>query len=156
MAMGTYKHEHYGTVRVVIINSEPYFVGVDVLNILGYGESEQVLLNHLDIEDIVDSRVLMDSLLNSELHGACLINIFGLCSLIASSQSPSALDFKRWIAGEVLPEIRKISWYTYRAQLHTTYSSKEETCSTESCSLNELFEDDQTQYDVSMIAAEYG
>ena len=90
-------------VRTVIINNEPYFVGKDVAEILGYTNSRQALKNHVDEDDKVVSKCDTPG----GKQDLVIINESGLYSLILSSKLPQAKEFKRWVTSEVLPTIRK-------------------------------------------------
>ena len=90
-------------VRTVIINNEPYFVGKDVAEILGYTNSRQALKNHVDEDDKGVSK--RDT--PGGKQDLVIINESGLYSLILSSKLPQAKEFKRWVTSEVLPTIRK-------------------------------------------------
>ena len=90
-------------VRTVIINNEPYFVGKDVAEILGYTNSRQALKNHVDEDD----KGLSKCDTPGGKQDLVIINESGLYSLILSSKLPQAKEFKRWVTSEVLPTIRK-------------------------------------------------
>jgi len=93
-------------VRTLTINNEPYFVGKDVADILGYVNSKDVLRRHVDEED---KEVVKHDHLGSQ--AMTIINESGLYSLILSSKLPQAKEFKRWVTSEVLPQIRKQGLY---------------------------------------------
>ena len=90
-------------VRTVIINNEPYFVGKDVAEILGYTNSRQALKNHVDEDDMGVSKCDTPG----GKQNLVIINESGLYSLILSSKLPQAKEVKRWVTSEVLPTIRK-------------------------------------------------
>ena len=46
-----FQNEEFGAVRTMTINGEPYFVGKDVADILGYSNSRKALIDHVDEED---------------------------------------------------------------------------------------------------------
>jgi len=94
---------HGQEVRTVIINNEPYFVGKDVAEILGYTNSRQALKNHVDEDDKGVSKCDTPG----GKQDLVIINESGLYSLILSSKLPQAKEFKRWVTSEVLPTIRK-------------------------------------------------
>ena len=91
-------------VRTVTINSEPYFVGKDVANILGYAKARNAIASHVDEDDAL-KQGLTDNL--GRIQETIIINESGLYSLILSSKLPQAKEFKRWVTSEVLPAIRK-------------------------------------------------
>lgn len=96
-------------VRTLLINDEPWFVGKDVAEILGYTNPRKAIIDHVDEEDKTDGVTIRDSI-GREQHPMC-INESGLYSLILSSKMPSAKKFKRWVTSEVLPQIRKTGSY---------------------------------------------
>lgn len=103
---------HGQNVRTVTINDEPYFVGKDVAEILGYSNSKDALAKHVDAEDKqVIQRSQNATLENIPNRGLTIINESGLYSLILSSKLPQAKEFKRWVTSEVLPAIRKHGGY---------------------------------------------
>lgn len=96
-------------VRTLKINNEPYFVGKDVANILGYSNTRKALQDHVDEEDKKDGVTIRDSIGRSQKP--TVINESGLYSLILSSKMPNAKRFKHWVTSEVLPSIRKTGSY---------------------------------------------
>lgn len=98
------KHE----VRMVLVNDEPYFVGKDVADVLGYSNSRKALADHVDSED-KDGVTIRDTI--GREQNIIAINESGLYSLILKSKLPSAKKFKRWVTSEVLPAIRKHGGY---------------------------------------------
>lgn len=94
-------------VRTLKIDDEPYFVGKDVANILGYSNPNKALRDHIDAEDKRDERIVTPS--GNQV--TIVINESGLYSLILSSKMPNAKRFKHWVTSEVLPTIRKHGAY---------------------------------------------
>lgn len=94
-------------VRTLSIDGEPYFVGKDVADILGYSNSRKALLDHVDEEDKLTSRIVTAG----QNRNQTIINESGLYSLIFSSKLESAKRFKRWVTSEVLPALRKTGTY---------------------------------------------
>lgn len=95
-------------VRTLVIDDEPYFVGKDVAEILGYVKPRNAISVHVDDEDKKDAPI------QGTLGGVqtmTMINESGLYSLILSSKLPTAKKFKRWVTSEVLPAIRKRGAY---------------------------------------------
>ena len=102
-----FQNEEFGAVRTMTINGEPYFVGKDVADILGYTDTAKAIRVHVDEEDKgVDE---MDT--PGGKQKTVFINESGLYSLILSSKLPTAKRFKRWVTSEVLPSIRKHGVY---------------------------------------------
>ncbi len=95
-------------VRTVLINDEPYFVGKDVADILGYSNARDALAKHVDDEDR-DTVAFRDG--TSGNPNLSVINESGVYSLILGSKLPEAKKFKRWVTSEVLPAIRKTGRY---------------------------------------------
>lgn len=95
-------------VRTVLINDEPYFVGKDVADVLGYSNARDALAKHVDDEDR-DTVAFRDG--TSGNPNLSVINESGLYSLIIASKLPEAKKFKRWVTSEVLPAIRKTGRY---------------------------------------------
>lgn len=98
---------HGYEVRTMTIDGEPYFVGKDVAEVLGYSNSRQALKSHVDEDDKGVSPV--DTLGGKQ--DLVIINESGLYSLILSSRLPRAKEFKRWVTSEVLPAIRRQGVY---------------------------------------------
>ncbi len=95
-----------------LTRGEPWFVGKDVAEALGYSNSRKALLDHVDEED---KGVTKRDTLGGK-QPITIINESGLYSLILSSKLPSAKEFKRWVTSEVLPQIRKTGGYTIMYQ----------------------------------------
>lgn len=108
-----FENPDFGKVRTVEVNGEPYFVGKDVTDILGYSNSSKALADHVDEEDKLNN----ESLSSLGQRGGWLINESGLYSLILSSKLPKAKEFKRWVTSEVLPTIRKTGGYISNSEL---------------------------------------
>lgn len=102
-----FKNAEFGSIRTLQINGEPYFVGKDVAEILGYTNPSKALSDHVDEEDKLNN----ESLSSLGQRGGWLINESGLYSLILSSKLPTARKFKRWVTSEVLPTIRRHGVY---------------------------------------------
>lgn len=96
-------------VRTLVIDDEPYFVGKDVAEILGYKKPENALGAHVDEEDKTTTLIQGDG--SNYKSKMTIINESGLYSLILSSKLPTAKRFKRWVTNEVLPAIRKTGMY---------------------------------------------
>lgn len=106
-----FKNEEFGQVRALEINGEPYFVGKDVAEVLGYADLGHAVLDHVDEEDRINSKTQGQNAPEFGQRGTWLINESGLYSLILSSKLPNAKKFKRWVTSEVLPQIRKTGGY---------------------------------------------
>lgn len=105
--LNVFTNTEFGTVRIVTIDNEPWLVGKDVADILGYQNGSRDVNRHVDEEDRCKEMVF-DGNQNKE---TILINESGLYSLVLGSKLPTAKKFKRWVTSEVLPDIRKHGMY---------------------------------------------
>ena len=104
-----FKNEKFGEVRTVTIENEPWFVGKDVAEALGYAKPENAISSHVSEED--KTSTLIQGGGSNYKSKAILINESGLYSLIFGSRLESAKEFKHWVTSEVLPAIRKHGAY---------------------------------------------
>ena len=111
-----YENAEFGSVRTLEVNGEPYFVGKDVAEILGYAKPENAVSTHVDDED--KTTTLIQGTGSNYKSKAVIINESGLYSLILSSKLPKAKEFKHWVTSEVLPSIRKHGAYMTDDVLH--------------------------------------
>ena len=102
-----FENETFGKIRVTEINGEPWFVGKDIAENLGYTEAAKAVRKYVDSEDKGVSK--MDT--PGGKQDIIIINESGLYSLVLSSKLPSAKAFKKWVTSEVLPSIRKHGAY---------------------------------------------
>ena len=102
-----FEHSQFGKIRVVVINGITYFVGKDVAVALGYKNTKDALIKHVDEEDKLGSQIAT----SGQRRKVTLINESGLYSLILSSKLPDAKKFKRWVTSEVLPAIIRTGEY---------------------------------------------
>lgn len=94
-------------VRTVTIDGEPYFVGKDVAEVLGYQRADNAIRNHVDDDDKLTHQFSA----SGQKRNMTIINESGLYALILGSKLPQAKEFKRWVTSEVLPTIRKHGAY---------------------------------------------
>lgn len=102
-----FKNAEFGSVRTITVEGEPYFVGKDVAEILGYSNTRKALADHVDEED----KGVTKCDTPGGVQDLTVINESGLYSLILSSKMPNAKKFKRWVTSEVLPTIRRHGLY---------------------------------------------
>lgn len=95
-------------VRTLLINDEPWFVGKDVCNVLGYQNPSKALQDHVDFEDKLNNETLS----SLGQRGGWIINESGVYALIFGSKLPDAKKFKHWVTSEVLPKLRKTGSYS--------------------------------------------
>lgn len=119
-AITIFNNEEFGNVRTLTINGEPWFVGKDIAECLGYSRSTKAVSDHVDEEDI-DGIPIQDSI--GRMQNTPIINESGVYSLILSSKLESAKKFKKWVTSEVLPSLRKTGTYTVVATQPSTTSS---------------------------------
>ena len=103
----TFENPAFGRVRVMEIQDEPWFVGKDIAEVLGYESPRAAVSKKVDPED----KGVSEMETPSGKQQMTIINESGLYSLILSSKLPGAKEFKRWVTSEVLPTIRKHGAY---------------------------------------------
>ena len=102
-----FMNPEFGSIRIITENNEPWFVGKDVAEILGYTNPLKAIRDHVDEED----KGVNETGTPGGNQKVITINESGLYSLILSSKLPGAKRFKRWVTSEVLPAIRKTGGY---------------------------------------------
>lgn len=100
----------------------PLFVAIDVATALGYKNTKDAVLRHVDSDDLIKSEIA-DKL--NRIQTVNCVNESGLYALIFGSKLESAKRFKRWVTSEVLPAIRKNGHYEV-ATASNTLSSEEQ------------------------------
>lgn len=108
-AIQIFENSEFGKVRVVDVDGEPWLVGKDVAEILGYKNSRKAIKDHVSDRDKTDGVTIRDSI-GREQKPIC-INESGLYSLVMSSKLPAAEKFQHWVTSEVIPSIRKHGGY---------------------------------------------
>lgn len=114
-AITTFNNEEFGNVRTLTIDGDPWFVGKDIAECLGYSNTKDALRKHVDSEDkIMGSQNATPSITDNlgRKQFPTFINESGVYSLILGSKLESAKKFKRWVTSEVLPSLRKTGTYT--------------------------------------------
>ena len=104
-----FKNPEFGTIRSLTIEGEPWFVGKEIAEALGYTNPRKALADHVDSDD-KNTVTIRDGIKGNP--NKTIINESGMYSLILSSKLQSAKRFKRWVTGEVLPAIRKTGSYS--------------------------------------------
>ena len=105
-----FNNEEFGKIRTVTIDNEPWFVGKDVAEALGYGKGKSLnnaINNHVDNED----KGVTEMMTPGGEQKMTTINESGLYALIFGSKLESAKRFKHWVTSEVLPTLRKTGSY---------------------------------------------
>ena len=112
-----FRNSEFGDLNTIVIDGEPWFIGKEVAEKLGYSNTKKAINTHIEI---VDKMVITRTMLSKDPkmgtleipnRGLACINESGLYSLILSSKLESAKRFKHWITSEVLPSIRKHGAY---------------------------------------------
>ena len=103
-----FENEEFGKVRTLVKDSEPWFVGKDVAEILGYKDTINALKAHIDVEDKTGWQITTPS---RGTQTVTIISESGVYALVFGSKLPKAKAFKRWVTSEVLPAIRKHGGY---------------------------------------------
>ena len=102
-----FENAEFGQMRTVTIDNEPWFVGKDVAEALGYAKPTDAVRKRVDEEDRGISKMETPS----GTQDMTVINESGMYSLILGSKLPSAKKFKHWVTSEVLPSLRKTGSY---------------------------------------------
>ena len=103
-----FENDEFGKVRTVVIDNEPWMVGKDVADALGYANSRDAISRHVDDEDKGVAKC--DTLGGKQ--DLQIINEAGMYDLVFGSKLPTAKKFKHWVTSEVLPALRKTGSYT--------------------------------------------
>ena len=107
-----FHNDEFGEIRTLLIDGEPWFVGKDVADTLGYAKPQNAISIHVDDED--KTSALIQGTGSNYKSKTVLINESGVYSLILSSKLPNAKSFKRWVTAEILPALRKTGGYTVK------------------------------------------
>jgi len=95
------------SIRIITIHGEPWFVGKDIADALGYSDTVNAVKLHC--KGVAKYHPIVDSL--GRTQNARIINEPDLFRLIVNSQLPAAERFEKWVFEEVLPTIRKTGGY---------------------------------------------
>lgn len=108
-----FESPEFGSIRTVEMDGEPWLVGKDVAQALGYTDTDQALRRHVDDEDKLTRN--FDG--SGQNRSMTIINESGLYSLVLSSKLPTAKKFQRWVTSDVLPSIRRTGGYVANDEL---------------------------------------
>lgn len=114
-----FKSAEFGSVRTVMVNNEPYFVGKEIAEILGYANPKNAVPKHVDDEDKLSTQIEYAG----QKRSVTVINESGVYSLIFGSKLPTAKKFKYWVTSEILPAIRKHGAYMTENTLEQALAS---------------------------------
>lgn len=107
MQLLKFENNEFGSIRTISIDNQPWFVGKDVAECLGYTNPAKAIRDHVETED----KGVNEMFTPGGKQDLQIINESGLYSLIMSSKLPKAKEFKHWVTSEVLPSIRKNGMY---------------------------------------------
>lgn len=107
-----FKNREFGEIRTVTIDGEPWFVGKDIAEALGYSNTRDALATHV-MDDDKNTVVISDGKRRGNPNQV-IINESGVYALIFGSKLDSAKRFKHWVTSEVLPQIRRAGSYQKR------------------------------------------
>ncbi|MFI3255635.1 MAG: BRO family protein [Rikenellaceae bacterium] len=116
-----FKNDEFGEIRTITIDGNPWFVGKDVAEILGYVRTDNAIRKHVDDEDKLTHQFGA----SGQLRQMVIINESGLYSLALKSKLPSAKAFKRWVTSIVIPSIRKYGGYVTEETLANIFRDPE-------------------------------
>ena len=111
-----FENNDFGSVRVVERDGEPWFVARDVAKALGYADSSLETIGKIfgNVPEEWKGRKPIPALGgNQEM---LTISEQGLYFFLGRSDKPAALPYQKWVAGEVIPSIRKTGSYSVTAQ----------------------------------------
>lgn len=106
--LAIFENPEFGHIRGLKIEGEPWFVGKDIAEALGYKNPQKAIRDHVDAED----KGVNELFTPGGKQNIAIINESGLYSLMLKSKLPAAKKFKRWVTSEVLPSIRKTGAYS--------------------------------------------
>ena len=110
--------EEFGRTTVLMSEDEPWFIGKEIAEKLGYSNTREAINDNVDEEDrkllLKSSLATLDLSIEIPNRGLIIINESGLYSLILSSKLPIAKKFKRYVTLEILPKLRKTGFYSIK------------------------------------------
>lgn len=99
--------ESASSIRIILIDGEPWFSAADVCNALGYANSRKSLADHCRAGGVTKR----DTPTNSGVQAMTYISEGNLYRLAIKSHKPEAEKFEAWVCDDVLPSIRKTGYY---------------------------------------------
>lgn len=113
-----FEHEQFGAVRTVTIEDEPWFVGKDIAEALGYSNAPDAIRSHVSAGQRRSALIPVTGAVSAQKM--TLISEAGVWRLVMRSNKEEAIKFQDWLAEEVIPSIRKTGRYVLK---HTTRSA---------------------------------
>ena len=114
-----FRNAEFGEIRTITIDGDPWLVGKDVADILGYTNAPKAMRDHVDNEDKLTERIVI----SGQNRKVILINESGFYSLVLSSKMDDAKKFKHWVTSDVLPSIRKHGAYMTSQTIEEVFKS---------------------------------
>lgn len=102
-----FENPEFGAIRTVEVKNEPWFVGKDVAQALGYSQTSKAVREH--VKDNHKGMSVLDT--PGGKQETTIIDEAGVYSLVMRSKLPKAEQFQEWVTSEVLPAIRKTGGY---------------------------------------------
>ena len=102
-----FENREFGQIRTMVIDDEPWFVGKDIAEALGYKRASDAIASHVYEED----KLKRCFTVSGQGRNMLVINESSMYALIFGSKLESAIRFKNWVTSEVLPSIRKYGGY---------------------------------------------
>lgn len=103
-----FENPEFGSIRTIVIDNEPWFVGVDIAKALGYSKVNDAIRTNTNKEDTAITGI---SDANNHTQQMIVVNESGLYDMVFGSRLPKAKEFRHWVTAEVLPSIRKNGGY---------------------------------------------
>ena len=110
-----FENDEFGKVRTVIKDGEPWLVGKDVAECLGYSKPRNAINAHVDNED--KALAPIQGGCSTGTQNTMIINESGLYSLVLSSKLPRAKEFRRWVTATILPTLRRTGGYVSNEEM---------------------------------------
>ena len=127
-----FENDEFGKVRTVIKDGEPWLVGKDVAECLGYSKPRNAINAHVDNED--KALAPIQGGCSTGTQNTMIINESGLYSLVLSSKLPRAKEFRRWVTATILPTLRRTGGYVSNEEMFIETTSRFSTSRTVTCS----------------------
>lgn len=108
-----FENETFGKLRGTTINGQPWFLGKDVAESLGYTNPQKAIRDH-----VPDNHKTVNEAFTINGTQGILIDEAAIYRLVFSSKLPKAEQFADWVTTEVLPSIRKTGGYIAGQEKH--------------------------------------
>lgn len=102
-----FTNQEFGQIRTIEQNGQPWFVGKDVAQALGYSQTAKAVREH--VKDNHKGMSILDT--PGGKQETTIIDEAGLYSLVMRAKTEKAEAFQEWVTSEVLPAIRRTGGY---------------------------------------------